>query len=206
MISVGQFQVSIPISCHSIRQVDHFAVFHDFCCRSFPDFMIFAVSVHDSGFHDLWFVVTVFEGFWFKSLTLIGFHSSCICTKSYKIRFATDIDIISVRKVPKSYFLLQILTFSMYETLKKFMLCFWCWQFQCFIQFQRFMRGCRCWDSTATAVLIENLFEELLIVSSKICKNVPHQKVCLSLVARGQGWIFEWLVSWWYWYTCYQSG
>ena len=109
-------------------------------------------------------------------------------------------------KSAKIYFLLQILTFSMYETLKKFMLCFWCWQFQCFIQFLRFMKGCRCWDSTATAVLIENLFEELLIVSSKICKNVPHQKVCLSLVARGQGWIFEWLVSWWYWYTCYQSG
>ena len=29
----------------------------------------------------------------------------------------------------------------MYETLKKFMLCFWCWQFQCLIQFQRFTRG-----------------------------------------------------------------
>ena len=54
------------------------------------------------GFHDLWFVVTLFEGLWFtKRIT-----KDSRCTKSYKIllliHFATDTDILGVRKSAKN--------------------------------------------------------------------------------------------------------
>ena len=64
----------------------------------FPRFLL---SINP-GFHDLWFVVTLFEGFWFtKRIT-----KDSRCTKSYKIllliHFATDTDILGVRKSAKN--------------------------------------------------------------------------------------------------------
>ena len=61
------------------------------------------------GFHDFWFVMTLFEWFWFKSRKLIGFLSS-LCTKSYKI-----------------HILLLILTFLVHEKCQKPMFCCKCW-------------------------------------------------------------------------------